>query len=237
MKYLKVIFILLVGFNARAQEQFVVDPYAVVREITGSFSCIKVSSGIHVYLSYAEAEVLAVSVSEERYKDGVKTEISNGELHIYYAGDRIRFGNNFKMNVYIGYKNLEQLKASGASDIVVAGVMELPLLNIQLSGASQLRGQIKTEELNIKLSGASEAKISGTVKNINIESSGASDVKAYDLTAENCNVKASGASDVNIIVTKELAANASGASNVFYRGTAELKLKQISGASIVARVE
>ena len=237
MKFLIVIFILFVGFSAQAQKQFVVDPDAVVREISGSFNSIKVSSGIHVYLSYADVEVCAVSASEDKYRQGIKTEIINGELHIYYAGDKIRYGNNFKMNVYVAYKSLGQLKASGASNIFIAGIMELPLLNVLLSGASQLRGQIKIDELNMKLSGASEVKLLGIVKNVNIECSGASDVKAYDLIAENCNVKASGASDVNITVTKELAANASGASNIFYKGVAELKIKQTSGASSVARVE
>lgn len=237
LPYLQVVFMLLVCLNTSAQKQFVLDPNAVVREVSGSFTSIKVSSGIHVFLSNAETEVLAVSASEEKYRVGIKTEINNGELHIFYMGDKMRYSNNFKINVYVGYKNLEQLQATGASNILIAGLMELPLLNVQLSGASELKGQLKITDLNLKLSGASEAKISGVVKNMNIESSGASDIKGYELTTENCNVKASGASDVNITVTKDVAANASGASNIFYKGSAVLKLKQSSGASSVARVE
>ena len=236
IKPLQIIFLFFVGLNAHAQKQLVVDPDAVARELLGSFSSIKVSSGIHVFLSYADTEALAVSASEEQYRNGIKTEITNGELHIFYMGDKIRYNNNFRMNVYVGYKNLEQLFASGASNITIAGLMELSLLNVQLSGASQLKGQLKIGNLNIKLSGASEAKISGNVENINIESSGASDVKAFGLIADNCNVKASGASDVNITVNKNMAANASGASNIFYKGSAELTLKQSSGASKVARI-
>ena len=237
MKYIIGLYLLLATSRADAQKQFVVDPDAVVREISGSFTSLKVSSGIHVFLSHSEKEVLAVSGSDEKYREGIKTEITNGVLHVFYKGDKIRYGNNFKMNVYVGYNKLEQLQASGASNVLIAGVLEQPILNIQLSGASELKGQVKVTDLNIKLSGASEAKITGTVKNINIESSGASDVKAYDLVAENCNVKASGASDVNITVTNDMAANASGASNVYYKGTAELKLKQSSGASSVTRIQ
>ena len=237
LKYFTTLFVLFVCFNAHAQKQFVVDPDAVVREISGSFTSVKVSSGIHVFLSRSENEVLAVSASQDKYREGIKTEITDAVLHIFYKGDKIRNGNNFKMNVYVGYKKLEQLQASGAANILIAGVLEQPVLNIQLSGASEIKGQVKVTDINIKLSGASEAKISGTVKNINIESSGASDLKAYELIAENCNVKASGASDVNITVTNDMAANASGASNVYYKGSADLKLKQTSGASSVARVQ
>lgn len=237
LKYFTTLFVLFVGLHAHAQKQFVVDPDAVVREISGSFTSLKVSSGIHVFLSRAENEVLAVSASDDKYREGIKTEITDAVLHIFYDGDKIRYGNNFKMNVYVGYKKLEQLQASGASNILITGVLEQPNFNIQLSGASELKGQVKVTNLNMKLSGASEAKITGTVKNINIESSGASDLKAYELIAENCNVKASGASDVNITVTNDMAANASGASNVYYKGSAELKLKQTSGASSVAKVQ
>ena len=236
-KYFTTLLVLSVGLNAHAQKQFVVDPNAVIREISGSFTSVKVSSGIHVFLSRAENEVLAVSASYDKYREGIKTEIINAVLHIFYDGDKIRYGNNVKINVYVGYKKLEQLQASGASNILITGVLEQHNFNIQLSGASELKGQVKVTNLNIKLSGASEAQITGTVKNINIESSGASDLKAYELIAENCNVKASGASDVNITVTNDMAANASGASNVYYKGSAELKLKQTSGASSVAKVQ
>ena len=236
-KYFITLFVLFVGLNGHAQKQFVVDPDAVMREISGSFTSVKVSSGIHVFLSRAENELLAVSASEDMYREGIKTKIIDAVLHIFYEGNKIRYGKNFKINVYVGYKKLEQLQASGASIILIAGVLEHPTLNIQLSGASELKGQVKVTDLNVKLSGGSEAKISGSVKNIYIESSGASDVKAYELIAENCNVKATGASDVNITVTNDMAANASGASNVYYKGSAELKIKQTSGASSIGRVQ
>ena len=237
MKFYSTILFLFIAAFATAQKQFIVDPDAVVREISGSFSSIKISSGIHIYLSKGDEEVLAVSASNDKYKEGIKTEIINGVLNIFYAGEKIRFGNNYKLNVYIAYKKLEQIQASGASNIYIAGVMELPLLNVQMSGASEFKGEIKIDELNIKLSGASNMKLYGIAKNINIESSGASDVKGYDLVTETCNIKSSGASDVNITVTKEIFANASGASNIYYKGPAELKVKQSSGASSIARVE
>ena len=237
LKYIIALFILFVGFKGYAQKQFVVDPDAVVREVTGSFTGLQVSSGIHVYISQSEKEVIAISASDAKYRDGIKTEITDGILHVFYKGDKGPYISNFRLNVYVGYKILEQIQIGGASKLVVAGILEQPLLNLQISGASKLKGQIKATDLNMKLSGASEAELSGTVKNVNIESSGASDAKAYELVAENCNVKASGASDVNITVTNDMAANASGASNVYYKGAAELKLKQSSGASTVAKVQ
>ena len=237
MKYIIPLLFLFAFFSASAQKQFVIDANAETRTLTGSFSSIKVSSGINLYLSRGDEEAIAISASEEKFKEGIKTEIENGVLHIFYSGDKFHYGNNAKMNVYVAYKNLEQLTASGASDILIAGTMELPMLNVQLSGASDMTGDVKIGELNVKLSGASDLKLTGTAKDVNIESNGASDVKGYGFTAENCNIKVSGASDVNITVSKELSANASGASDVHFKGPAEIKQKQSSGASSIARVE
>jgi hypothetical protein len=235
MKYFFHLFFLVFSFTATAQKQFVIDADAEVREITGSFTSIKVSNAIHLYLSKGDAEVIAVSASEQKFKDGIKTQIDNGELYIYYDGPSKWISNNHKLNVYVAYKNIDQLTASSASNVLIAGIMELPLLNIRLSGASDLKGTINVTDLNIKCSGASDTKLSGNAKNMNVECSGASDIYAYDLLVENCIIKASGASDVNITATKEITINASGASNVSYKGSAELKEKTSSGASTIAK--
>lgn len=235
MKYFFQIVLLFISSYSFAQKQFVLDSDAEVREITGSFTSIRVSSSINLYLSKGDVEAVAISASEEKYKANIKTEIENGELHIFYEGDRIWNGRNQKLNVYVAYKNLEQITASGASNVLIAGVMELPSLNIKLSGASDFKGQLNIGDLNVKISGASDIHLRGNAKNTNVECSGASDFKSYDLTTETASIKASGASDVNITVNKEITANASGASNVFYKGKAIVKEKHSSGASSFAQ--
>jgi hypothetical protein len=235
MKYIFQFFLLLSSFSAAAQKQFVLDEDAEVRTITGSFTSVKVSSAIHLYLSKGDEEVVAVSASEQKYKDGIKTEIINGELNIMYDGPSKWISNNHRLKVYVAYKTLQQITATSASNVIIAGIMELPLLNIRVSGASNIKGTLKVTDLNMKCSGASDATISGTAKNVNVECSGASDLNAYDLSSETCTVKASGASDVNITATKEITINASGASNVYYKGSAELKEKNSTGASTIAK--
>jgi hypothetical protein len=235
MKYLFQILCLLTSFTATAQRQLVVDADAEIRTVAGSFKSIKVSNAIHLYLSKGDQEEIAISASEQKYKDGIVITIENEELQISYAGPNKWSSNFHKLNVYVAYKNVEQITATSASNVLLAGIMELPLLNIRLSGASVLKGQIKIAELNVKCSGASNLNLSGEVKNMNMECSGASDVSAYALVADNCIVKASGASDVSLTASKEIIANASGASNIYYKGSAVLKEKNSSGASTIAK--
>lgn len=230
--------ILLSGavFFANAQKEIVNDADAEVRTVSGSFSSIKVSGGIDLFLSAGEEEAIAVSASEKKYKDAIKTEINNGLLRIYFDGEK--GWNNWKnknLRVYVSFKNLEKVEASGACDVQVSGVITVPSLYLNLSGACDFRGAVSVTDLKMNLSGASDITIKGTASKVDIESTGASDVKGYDLITEFCTAKASGASDIHITVNKELTAHASGASDIKYKGDAVLKEKHSGGASSVEK--
>lgn len=226
---------LFTAFISNAQQTIVNDANAEVRQITGSFTAIKVSGGIDIYISQSDAEAVAVSATEQEYRNDIKTEVESGTLKVYYDGSKGWNKGNKKLKVYISFKNLERLEASGASDVQVAGAISVPSLSLDMSGASDFKGAVNVTTLTMELSGASDAKISGNASNVTIESSGASDVKGYDLVTENCTAKATGASDINITVNKELNVHASGASDVYYKGSCVIKDLHSSGASTVAK--
>lgn len=236
MKKIIVGFLLLVFATAiRAQKQFVVDANAEMRTIGGSFNAIKVSGSIDIYLSQSDEEAIAISASEEKFKAGIKTVVENNTLKIYFDGDKTWSLKNKKMIAYVSFKGLQRIEASGASDIIVAGSIDVPSLQMDLSGASDFKGAVSVTSLILNLSGASDIRISGKATTLFIESSGASDVKGYELSADMCTAKASGASDINITVNNELNAHASGASNIYYRGSGVIKEIHSNGSSNVAK--
>jgi hypothetical protein len=226
---------LILAGMANAQKTVINDANAEPRQLSGSFNAIRVSGSIDLYLSQYETASLAVSASEQEYRDNIKTVIEDGTLKIYYEGGQIFSWSNKKLKAYVSFKNLEKITASGASDVQVSGVIALPALSLDCSGASDFKGAIKVDKLMVELSGASDARINGTAADATIKSSGASDIKGYDLVVENCTAHASGASDIQITVNKELNVHASGASDVYYKGTAVIKDFKSSGASTVAR--
>jgi hypothetical protein len=230
------VFIAWCVIPALAQKEIVNDPNAEPRTVTGSYTSIKISGGIDLFLSQAENEAVAVSASEAKYKNAIKTEVTNGVLRIYYDADRNWTNWKIKnLRVYVAFKNLENLTASGACDVQVSGIISVPDLKINLSGACDFTGAVKLNSLHIDLSGASDVKISGTASTVTIESSGASDVKGYDLTTDFCTANASGSSDINITVNKELNAHASGSSDIIYKGTAVIKELHASGSSNIVK--
>lgn len=229
-------FLCAAAFVSSAQNTLVVDPLASVRTVSGDFTAINVSGGIDLYLSQANEIAIAVSASEEKFKENIKTEIENGTLRIYYDDGSKKWSmKNRKLKVYVSFKTLEQLKASGACDVLVTGSIETASLDMNLSGACDFKGMVKVNSLRLNLSGASDVTISGTAGTVNIESSGASDVKGYELVSDVCHAKASGASDINITVNKEMNAHASGASDIHFKGDALIKEMHSGGASSISR--
>jgi hypothetical protein len=122
---------------------------------------------------------------------------------------------------------------------MIAGALKLNELSIQLSGASDLRGDLKAKleinKLGIDISGASDMIVAGKVGSLYIEASGASKFKGFDLTADMCDVRASGASDIKITVNKELTANVSGATDLKYKGEGVVKEIRSSGSSTISK--
>jgi len=89
--------------------------------------------------------------------------------------------------------------------------------------------------LDVELSGASDLKVSGSASQLKARLSGACDLKGYDLVTDYCDIKASGASGVDITVNKELSANVSGASDVNYKGAGLIRDLKSSGASSIKK--
>jgi hypothetical protein len=224
----------LVVLSGRAQKTIVHDPNAEQRHVKG-YHGIEVSNSIDLYLSQGDEETVVVSAKDVKWRDRIRTDVVDGILRIRLEGGHFSTGNN-KLKAYVSFTSLDRLWASGASDVYVDGVISGSKLSMNLSGASDFKGAIHVDELQLEQSGASDAHITGVVSGLaTIRSSGASDVKGYDLAVETCNAHVSGASDIRITVNKELKADASGASSVYYKGAGIISEVHSSGASTVKK--
>ena len=223
-------------FFSAAQNTVINDANAEKRNVPG-FTGISVSSAIDLYITQGSEDGIAVSAGEIKYRDRIKTEVKDGILTIWYDSDGMHWPTgNKKMKAYVSFKNINKLKASGASDVFINGTLKAVELDLHLSGASDLKGVIDIEKLTAgSISGASDMTVSGSVGSLEITASGASDFKDYDLVVQNCEAHAAGASDIRITVEKELNASASGASDISIRGNGVIKKMSKSGASSIKK--
>lgn len=236
----KIFFVALVSLFTTAlfSQKTINDANAEIRKV-GSFTSLNISNAFDVIITQGNEEGLAVSASNNEDVQYIKTEVSGSTLKIWFdPKDKKFWPKNRKLRAYVSVKNLEELKASGASDIKIEGGLSTNNFKISLSGASDIDGIINASgSLTIDASGASDIEITGSANEISIDASGASSVKAIGFTVNSCKkIEGSGASSISISVTKDIAeAKLSGASSLVYKGNPTVKNIKTSGASSISR--
>jgi hypothetical protein len=238
MKKLFSLLMIICSVSSFAQSKTIInDKNAAPRNVKG-FHAITVSDGIDLYLSYGD-EAAAVSASEIKYRDRIKTEVENGVLKIWYDRDltnQVVFTNKRNLRAYVSYKDLDIITASSGSDVLVDGTIKSNLLSLRLSSGSDFKGNVNVDKLTVDQSSGSDIKIGGKANTASIEASSGSDFNGYSLTAEVCTAKGSSGSDITITVNKELNAHASSGSDIHYKGNASLiNVTKSSGGSIARR--
>jgi hypothetical protein len=237
---MKKIFSLLVAgfaFSVGIAQKTINDPNVEVRQASG-FHAIEISGGIDLYLSSGN-EAVAVSAKSVEAREKIRTEVKDGVLKIWFDwkdGLKLSLKGDKKLKAYVSYKTLNAISASGGSDVHVDGTIKSNDLRLDASGGSDFDGKVEiSSTLKISASGGSDVNISGTARDVTISASGGSDFDGYDLATETCDIDASGGSDINITVNKELSAEASGASDISWKGKATVKKAKASGAGSVSQ--
>lgn len=235
IKYLLLALVLLPA-GLLAQEKVIVnDKMAQVRDV-GSFTEVSVSGSIDLYLSPDDHQVLVVSAREESLRDRIVTRVNGGTLEISFNSKGLSMKTDMRLKAYVSVPTLNKLTANGSSDIFVNGLIRSDKLLINITGSSDFNGAVDVNQLEIHQTGSSDSRVSGRAGVVKVHLSGASDMKAFELDSEVCELHSSGASDLSITVSRELYVNASGASDVRYKGKGIVKEVRTSGASSVKLV-
>lgn len=235
-RFILLILLITTAFFAKAQN-VVYDENAEVRTV-GNFNGIEASGAVFLYLSQGSTTGVAVSAGDEKYNNKIKTEVKNGTLKISVEGGVWNGFNwtNRKLRAYVTVTELNSLDVSGASYVSISGTLKSDELKLDVSGASEIKGIVNVNSLNMDISGASVSKLAGIVKEANIDASGAAKVDNYSLMVDKCKASSSGASSIRVTVNNELNADASGGSNIYYKGAGIGKVLNTSaGASIKNR--
>ena len=225
--------ILCISYLAIGQDKVIYDANAEKRTVD-AFHTVRVEDGIDLFITQSADAGVVVSANEIEHRNKIKTVVENGVLRIYF--DNHMMGWNWKgrkLKAYIAIKALREIRASGGSDVMVTGSLNSENLVLKLSGGSDFNGEVSVTNLTIDQSGGSDTRIRGKAVNVKVEASGGSDFNGFDLTAEYAIIKASGGSDADVTVTKELAAEASGGSDVSFKGNPQVKYRSASGGSSV----
>lgn len=197
----------------------------------GAFSKIKVSSAIKLVITMGNEAKVSVE-AEEHVIDKIKTEVKNGELHLY---SKNHYSTSKGVVVYVTASALTAIDASGATNVSNTNAINAKSFDVECSGASSVKLDVNTSDLNLDISGASVVNMKGNTTRFNATISGASSLKTEELINKEALVHASGASAAKVYAGEVFKAEASGASSIKYYGDPKDKSIETSGASSIKK--
>lgn len=201
------------------------------------FNAVSVSSGIDLYLTQANTETLMIKADEELIKN-VIVEQNGSSISIRFKSG-INWGKMFSrqsIKVYVSFKNLTAISASGGSDVYTQNTLKTDRLTLSASGGSNLKLTLNCKYLTASCSGGSDLSLKGSGENMQASASGGSDINAFGYIVNNAKVTANGGSDASVYVNKALEASASGGSDINYKGSAVLRKTSSSKSGDVTHV-
>ena len=126
--------------------------------------------------------------------------------------------------------------ASGASDVYLRPSVRVDQCKLSAAGASDMNiDNLECNFIEVKASGASDIDLKGKASKGEFSAAGSCDIDAYKFIVAELECSASGSSDLNIHATEYLKAQASGSSDISYKGNPKKEETRSSGSSDVKR--
>jgi hypothetical protein len=192
-------------------------------EISSAFEFeIKQSSSYSINVTADDNVIDRVQVSQ----DGQTLKIGLGRVSLLWP---------LTLKASVTMPQLGDLAISGASRGTVSDFTSTEDVDITVSGASKVTGNITAGNVEFDISGASSIQLEGFANDMVASVSGASRLNLDTFIVNNADVNFSGASSGTINLNGRLDANISGASRLWYIGEPTMGTINTSGASTISK--
>lgn len=198
----------------------------------GSFSGVKVTEGIDVYLKKGDKESVRVEVTGTDLSN-IITEISGSYLRVHMRDGRYRGKINAK--VYVTYVKIDKLSASSAGSIFSEGTIETDDMEVSASSAGSIEITLNAGSVEASASSAGEIELQGKTRSLEIDVASAGQIDAYDLEAQRVTAEASSAGSVKLTVVDDLRAHASSGGSIRYHGNPDKSITNSSSGGSVKK--
>lgn len=200
-----------------------------------SFNSIDVGGNFEVHITQGPLADVRIE-TDENLMEYIEIETAGDALQIK-TRNNTNIDPSGKAKVFVSAPLYKRLQISGASNLISETTISSPDgMDLDLSGASNAKLDLKTPRIEADLSGASTANIKGEAKKVSVIASGASNFNCYDLLTESTDLNLSGASNAEVFASVELKAEASGASDAKYKGNPTVN-QNVSGAGSVRKAD
>ena len=181
---------------------------------TDSFTGVKVSSGIDVYLKQGNNESVSVE-ADENLHEYILTEVRNGVLNVY---SEYNIRDAERKRVYVTMKEVKSVKTTSAGDVFGESPINSDRLELSASSAGDIKLEVTARKIDVDISSSGDITLTGETDYLRADLSSAGDFNAYELKAREADISVSSAGDADVNVSERITARASSAGDINYKG-------------------
>jgi hypothetical protein len=188
----------------------------IYTEMRNTPDFISVDLRIPATVTITQAENLSVEV---KTFDNLLPEILtyvNGSTLIIENDHCINVKNN-DIEVFISAPDFSKLKVSSSGAIISTNILDVPDIDLNLSGSGSIDVGLNTAMANSWVSGSGNIWIEGEAYEHNIEISGSGSIYSFPFYTERTNISISGSGSCEVRVSDRLDVNISGSGVVKYK--------------------
>jgi hypothetical protein len=194
------------------------------------FSRIEAHSGFELEVTMSATFSIEIT-ADDNVQEYIEVAQSGDTLSIRLRGTR--FYNAVTLRARVTMPNLYQIELSGGSQATVTGFSSSHDFKAELSGGSQLSGDVSAGDAEFELSGGSQLEMEGSGEDLFIDASGGSRLDMEDFPIDDASISLSGGGRATINISGTLNVELSGGSRVEYVGEPDLGDLELSGDSKV----
>lgn len=196
-----------------------------------NFSELEVNSAFKVNVKKGEKYSFIINGSRNDV-DEVVVEQNGNSLSLDFKGDAKKLNRQSRaINVYITMPDLSSIQLGSSSKGYITGFDE-EFMDISLNGAAFATLDIEVNSINAIVEGASKLEIEGRGDRFEVEVHGASTLNAFDFLVNDVEVETHNASTARVYASNNLIIRSNGASNVIYKGDADVDIQKGGGSSV-----
>jgi hypothetical protein len=197
-----------------------------------NFTKVEISSAFEFEIEQSSSYNISVT-ADDNVIDYVQVSQVGQTLKIRLGTLRLLGSTTLRASVTM--PQLHGLTVSGASRGDIYDFSSTEDVDITVSGASRVTGDITAGNVEFDISGASTIQLEGSANDMVASVSGASSFNLGDFTVNNADVDFSGATSGTINLNGRLDADLSGASKLWYIGEPTMGDINTSGASTISK--
>lgn len=196
----------------------------------GNFNEISSSGPFDIVLTQGNTTSVKVE-AESNLLPYIITEVQGNKL-VLKTKKGVDLKPDHEITIAITFKDLNQLKISGAGSLKGTNTLKLDRLALAVSGTTKVDLSLQSNSLSMGISGTTRADLKGSAAQADYRISGTADIDASDLISDNARVAVSGAGKLHVNASKKLDVSISGVGKVWYKGNPAIS-QSVSGMGVV----